>query len=151
MKNKDQLAIRTLLQITKENISSVIFLVVHFFIQPKELISENGLLEVTLDVGLIESLHGIPWSDTKTRIAPAFNGAPMGPTLRVKPGDTLKVTLNNQLDPPSALDLELRDYVYDPTSDPLNLTIISNRLDQIGNTVSNFLHRQTPIFCFTVD
>ena len=100
---------------------------------------------------MIESLHGIPWSDTNTRIAPAFNGAPMGPTLRVKPGDTLKVTLNNLLDPPSAHDLELRDYVYDPTSDPLNLTIISNRLDQIGNTVSNFLHRQTPIFCFTVD
>ena len=104
--------------------------------KPQELVSENGLLEVTLDVGLIESLHGIPWSNTKTCIAPAYNGAPMGPTLRVKPGDTLKVTLNNLLDPASAHDLELRDYITDPTSDPLNLTIISNRLDEIGNVVS---------------
>jgi hypothetical protein len=35
----------------------------------------------------------------------SYNGLPVGPTLRVKPGDTLRITVNNQLgthvpDPP---------------------------------------------------
>jgi hypothetical protein len=43
--------------------------------QPVELVSSGGMLEVTLDVGLLESLNG-------TRIAPAYNGATVGPTIR---------------------------------------------------------------------
>lgn len=60
----------------------------------------------------------------------------MGPTLRLKPGDLLTVTLNNRLDPSPALDKELNAYVMDPTSDDGNVTVIYNRLSEIGNAVS---------------
>ncbi len=35
----------------------------------------------------------------------SYNGLPVGPTLRVKPGDTLRITVNNQLgtEPPTAI------------------------------------------------
>jgi FtsP/CotA-like multicopper oxidase with cupredoxin domain len=56
--------------------------------QPVELVSSGGMLEVTLDVGLLESLNG-------TRLAPAYNGETVGPTLRLKPGDSFKVILKN--------------------------------------------------------
>jgi FtsP/CotA-like multicopper oxidase with cupredoxin domain len=97
--------------------------------QPVELISENGRLDVTLTVDLLESFNG-------TKIGPAYNGAPVGPTLRVKPGDTLAVTLENKLPPPTDLDRELYGYIQDPVSeeeDELNVTIIYNRLDEAGN------------------
>lgn len=99
--------------------------------QPEELKSVDGLLDVTLDVAMLESLNG-------TRIAPAYNGAPVGPTLRVKPGDTLRVKLNNNLEPGTDVDRELYEYVLDPLNDldekaDVNVTIIYNRLDEIGN------------------
>jgi FtsP/CotA-like multicopper oxidase with cupredoxin domain len=97
--------------------------------QPVELVSVDGLLEVTLDVDFLESLNG-------TRIGPGYNGAPVGPTLRVKPGDTLIVTLNNNLSPATPLDRELHDYVMDPNNaieNDVNVTIIYNRLSAIGN------------------
>ena len=76
--------------------------------QPMEYVSnENGLLEVTLNVDLLESLNS-------TRIAPAYNGATVGPTLRVKPGNTVSVTLVNNLPPPTDLDQELYNYILDP-------------------------------------
>ena len=101
--------------------------------QPAELVSQDGKLEVTLDVDLIDSLEGIPWSNTGFRTGPGYNGQPIGPTLRVKRGDTLTVTLNNNLDPSPARELELDAYVKDPTSDDVNVTVIYNRLSEIGN------------------
>jgi hypothetical protein len=101
--------------------------------QPVELVSSNGKLEVTLDVGLLESLNG-------TRFAPAYNGAPIGPTIRVKPGDSFKVTLNNMLEPGTDLDRELMAYVMSPQNSidhDVNVTTIYNRLSEIGNIVSN--------------
>jgi FtsP/CotA-like multicopper oxidase with cupredoxin domain len=101
--------------------------------QPTELVSSGGMLEVTLDVGLLESLNG-------TRIAPAYNGETVGPTLRLKPGDTFKVILKNSLDPGSALDRELSEYVMDPQNNvdsDANVTTIFNRLSDNGNIVSN--------------
>ena len=53
--------------------------------QPTELVSSNGRLEVTLTVDNLES-----WPNG-TKIGSAFNGLPVGPTLRVKQGDTLEV------------------------------------------------------------
>lgn len=101
--------------------------------QPAELVSSGGMLEVTLDVGLLESLNG-------TRIAPAYNDATVGPTIRLKPGDSFKVILKNSLDPGSALDRELRDYVMDTQNNidsDANVTTIYNRLNDNGNIVSN--------------
>ena len=81
--------------------------------QPEEVVSENSQLDVTLNVGLVYSLPGIPWSETGFRIAPGFNDGAIGPTLRVKPGDTVTVTLNNNLAPSPELDRELNAYVMD--------------------------------------
>jgi FtsP/CotA-like multicopper oxidase with cupredoxin domain len=105
-------------------------------IKPVELVSSNGGLHVTLDVDMVESLEGIEWSETGYRTGPGYNGAAVGPTLRVKPGDKLTVTLNNNLDPSPAHDKELYSYVMDRTSDDANVTIVYNRLTEIGNIVS---------------
>jgi hypothetical protein len=99
--------------------------------RPDELISENGLLDFTLTVDLVTSLNG-------TRIAPGYNGKPVGPTLRVKPGDTLRVTLVNKLDVTSVdqasdASRSLYEYVYNDQSDFVNVSQIYNRLDFIGN------------------
>jgi hypothetical protein len=100
--------------------------------QPAELVSSEGMLEVTLDVGLLESLNG-------TRIASAYNGATVGPTIRLKPGDSFKVILKNSLEPGSAMDRELSEYVMDKNNidSDANVTTIYNRLSEIGNIVSN--------------
>lgn len=58
-------------------------------------------------------------------------GQPIGPTLRVKPGDLLTVTLNNSLPAGSSVDRELYDYTHNPQNEmdePRNMTIIYNRL-----------------------
>jgi FtsP/CotA-like multicopper oxidase with cupredoxin domain len=89
-------------------------------------------LEVTLNVDLVDSLEGIQWSTTGYRTAPGYNGLGIGPTLRVKPGDKLTVTLNNNLPPSPVLDRELHEYVQNPASDDINATIIYNRLSANG-------------------
>jgi hypothetical protein len=96
------------------------------YISAGEYASEDGLLEVTLVVDIVTSLDG-------TRHAPGYNGHPTGPTLRVKPGDTLRVTLENNLEAVTSMDKELYEYVYDADSDFVNVSRILNRLDFIGN------------------
>lgn len=59
---------------------------------PIELRSSNGVL----DVELTASATKLPWGDGE-RFALAYNGSVPGPTLRVRPGDTLRVKLNNDL------------------------------------------------------
>jgi FtsP/CotA-like multicopper oxidase with cupredoxin domain len=101
--------------------------------QAVELVSSGGVLEVTLDVDLLESLNG-------TRIASAYNGASVGPTIRLKPGDSFKVTLKNSLEPGTALDRELSEYLMNPQNNidsDSNVTIIYNRLSENGNIVSS--------------
>ncbi len=67
------------------------------FVAPEEVRSVNGQLNVNLNVTFTDP--------AKTKIAGcgvtlrSYNGNLVGPTLRVKPGDTLNITLNNQLDP----------------------------------------------------
>lgn len=99
---------------------------------PKEYKSENGLLDVTLSVGMVESLNG-------TRVAPGYNGEPVGPTLRVSPGDTLRVTLVNTLET-SALDRELQEYVMDPKS----VSVVIERF-VIYNVRRNLLIASVPL------
>jgi hypothetical protein len=99
--------------------------------QPTELFSENGVLEVTLVVDDLQSVGG-------TKIAPAYNGEPCGPTLHVKPGDTLQVTLVNNLPPMSETERELYDYILDPANEEnneANVTAIYNRLDVTNGNV----------------
>lgn len=68
------------------------------FVQPKVLTSTNGRLEVTLKA----EAGTVPYGDG-TRFAYTYNGTSPGPTLRVRPGDTLVVTLENHLDEPTNL------------------------------------------------
>lgn len=86
---------------------------------------------------MVESLQGIPWSETGTRVGPGYNGLPVGPTLIVRQGDTMRVTLRNSLPPSSDLDKELYAYVRDPDSDEHNVTAIANRISPFGAYVSN--------------
>lgn len=97
--------------------------------QAPDLVSSDGFLEVTLNVSFADTLNG-------KRYSPQFNGGPVGPTLRVKPGDVLNVTLVNSLPPSPERDLELLAYVQDPQNEAENLanvTIVYNRLSEIGN------------------
>jgi len=74
------------------------------YVAPQEFKSSNGQLNVDLNVAFTDP--------AKTKIAGcgvtlrSYNGKLVGPTLRVKPGDTLNITLNNQLDPTGKADPE---------------------------------------------
>jgi FtsP/CotA-like multicopper oxidase with cupredoxin domain len=62
------------------------------FVQPTELTSVRGRLEVTLRAEATK----VPFGDGY-RYAVTYNGTAPGPTLRVRPGDTLVITLENRL------------------------------------------------------
>eukprot|EP00662_Eupelagonemidae_sp_cell21_P031626 gene31626-32860_t len=66
------------------------------WVEPDERASRDGVLDTTLTVGVSEyQAHGIRF---KTR---SYDGMIPGPTLRVKPGDLLRLTLRNTLGPDS--------------------------------------------------
>ncbi len=66
------------------------------FRQPDVLRSENGRLDVTLTAAPAAFQGAVGG-------ALAYNGAPVGPTLLVRPGDRLGVTLRNDLEAPTNL------------------------------------------------
>ncbi|MDA0219380.1 MAG: multicopper oxidase family protein [Proteobacteria bacterium] len=66
------------------------------FQNPPEVRSAGGLLEVTLVAEETDYTLG----DRAARTA-IYNGIYAGPTLRVKPGDTMRITLVNKLDQPT--------------------------------------------------
>ena len=66
------------------------------FQNPPEVKSEGGLLEVTLVAEETDYTLG----DRAARTA-IYNGIYAGPTLRVQPGDTMRITLVNKLDQPT--------------------------------------------------
>ena len=68
------------------------------FTQPDELTSSNGRLDVTL----VAAAATVPYAGG-SRWALTYNGTTPGPTLRVRPGDVLTVTLDNRLDAPTNL------------------------------------------------
>ena len=68
------------------------------FGQPEVLESANG----RLDVELVARARQVPWG-TGTRYALTYNGTTPGPTLVVRPGDRVRVTLVNALDAPTNL------------------------------------------------
>jgi FtsP/CotA-like multicopper oxidase with cupredoxin domain len=58
--------------------------------EPQQLYAKHGLLKVTLDA----ELRTISVSGSKV-VAQPFNGRLVGPTLHVRPGDTIEVTFRN--------------------------------------------------------
>ena len=68
------------------------------------------------------------------RYAASYNGQPVGPTLRVLPGDKVSVTLVNDLET-SPQDEELLKYIHDENSNVVNATRITNRLSATGEAV----------------
>ena len=70
------------------------------FIQPEERKSVNGILRITLEA-LIGSnkIKNSETSEMDTVNTPTFEGTLIGPTLRVKPGDTIDINLKNSLPP----------------------------------------------------
>ena len=71
------------------------------------------------------------------RTAPGYNGSPVGPTLRASPGDTVRITLINNLDPSSDADVALSNFVLAPVTEDdaevaaaktVNQTLFVNRL-----------------------
>jgi FtsP/CotA-like multicopper oxidase with cupredoxin domain len=62
------------------------------FQDPPQLVSRNGVLKVTLVASQQTVMIG-----GKPVVATVYNGSYVGPTLRVRPGDTLIVTLVNHL------------------------------------------------------
>ena len=62
------------------------------FQPPPELISQNGLLETTFDVQ--STTFTVAGSEVRGY---AYQGQFIGPTLRVQPGDTVRVQLRNRL------------------------------------------------------
>ena len=63
------------------------------FAEPEVLRSTGGLLEVRLEAAL--GSHEVAGRQATTM---GFNGGVPGPTLRLRPGDTLRVELVNRLD-----------------------------------------------------
>jgi FtsP/CotA-like multicopper oxidase with cupredoxin domain len=62
--------------------------------QPTVVSSRNGVLDLDLNVVLAQNTVGGRTLTTRT-----YNSLPVGPTMRVKPGDLLRIRLNNQLGP----------------------------------------------------
>lgn len=79
--------------------------------QPKEISSNNGLLEVTHILEKTDHVLGNGASDDESEkmfiFGPTYNGSIPGPTLRVKPGDNLVVHTVNNLPPNGDNFLEL--------------------------------------------
>ncbi|HEY1155354.1 MAG TPA: multicopper oxidase family protein, partial [Arthrobacter sp.] len=67
-------------------------------IQPEEVRSGNGQLQVRLEAGPAQVQLG-----GRQATALAYNGSVPGPTLRLKAGDTLKISLANSLSQPTNL------------------------------------------------
>jgi len=62
------------------------------FVEPRELSSVDGVLETELRVTYAENRIGADKVCLRS-----YNGGLTGPTLRVRPGDTLRIRLDNQL------------------------------------------------------
>ncbi|WP_435198081.1 multicopper oxidase family protein [Janibacter sp. GS2] len=67
-------------------------------VEPEELTSRDGLLEAELTVAAARVRIG-----DRDATVQAFNGSLPGPTLRVSPGDTIRVVMTNELESPTNL------------------------------------------------
>ncbi|UCE62967.1 MAG: multicopper oxidase domain-containing protein, partial [Nitrospirota bacterium] len=99
------------------------------FPQPRTRRSHNGFLYTTLAVDLSRNFIRDPSSGVKTRIrSPTYEGNLIGPTLRVKPGDTMVITMPNNL-PPNPIQERKGPFPHDPHTTNLHthgLTVSPN-------------------------
>jgi FtsP/CotA-like multicopper oxidase with cupredoxin domain len=87
------------------------------FVMPDELRSSGGRLDVTL----VARASRVPWGTGK-RYALTYGGSTPGPTLRVRPGDELTVTLRNDLD--EATNLHTHGLHVSPDGDSDNVFVM---------------------------
>ncbi len=66
--------------------------------QPEVLSSRDGVLDLVLEAAPARVRIGAREANVQ-----AFNGSLPGPTLRVRPGDTLRVAMTNRLEAPTNL------------------------------------------------
>ncbi|GAA1751475.1 multicopper oxidase family protein [Kocuria aegyptia] len=67
-------------------------------VQPEMLTSRDGVLDLALDAAPAQVRIGAREANVQ-----AFNGSLPGPTLRVRPGDTIRVAMTNALEAPTNL------------------------------------------------
>ena len=68
------------------------------FPQPQVRQSSHGVLQTTLQAAMARNLVQDPTTgETRAIDTPTYEGTIPGPTLRLKPGDTLDILLDNQL------------------------------------------------------
>lgn len=87
------------------------------FRRPEELTSVNGRLEVILTAAATSVPYG-----SAARLAYTYNGSTPGPTLRVRPGDTVIVTLKNQLN--TDTNLHAHGLHVSPSGDSDNIFVV---------------------------
>src|SRR4029077_15288655 len=63
------------------------------FVNPPEIKSSNGVLETTLTTGMAKVKIG-----DREVVSTVYNGLYLPPTLRVRPGDKLRLKLRNELE-----------------------------------------------------
>ena len=76
-----------------------------------------------LDVELEAAPSMVPWRGSQ-RWALTYNGTTPGPTLRVRPGDRLRVTLRNRLDSPT--NLHVHGLHVSPSANSDNVFVMIN-------------------------
>ncbi len=86
------------------------------FGMPEVLTSRDGVLDVTLKAG--EGSHQVAG---RTAITFAYNGSVPGPTLRLRPGDTLRVRLVNEL--PQGTNLHTHGLLVSPEGNADNVFV----------------------------
>jgi len=105
------------------------------FPQPKEIKSENGLLDTSLEVKITPNTIADPVSGEVREInTPTYDGTLTGPTLRVKPGDTMLIDIVNNLPeyPPSQ---RMGAFPHDPFTTNLHTHGLTVSPDGISDNV----------------
>ena len=96
------------------------------FVEPEVRVSQDGLLDTTLNC----RVQSVPLAGSTATMS-VYEGASPGPTLRVRPGDKLRVTLVNMLDdlPPGL-----------PATSPFLCSPMSMGGEQMGEMCDTNLH-----------
>lgn len=122
------------------------------FPQPAVHQSSSGILSLTLRTAIAPNLVTDPTtSETRSIETPTYNGTIPGPTIRVKPGDTMDMLLINDL-PPNPAGQRMGGFPHDPHTTNLHthgLTvspqgISDNVLREMGPGTTNPVRIEIP-------
>jgi FtsP/CotA-like multicopper oxidase with cupredoxin domain len=90
------------------------------FPQPQVRRSSHGVLQTTLQAAIVRNLVQDPTTgETRAIETPTYEGTIPGPTLRLKPGDTLDILLDNQL-PLNPAQQRMGGFPHDPSTTNLH-------------------------------